>query len=440
MGSYCNLFVGDTDFSWKGIVPEVTGLLFQCSDYRSSPIQPEDDGTTPESRAFEHRFITDCGSAKQRLVDRGISLDFLRALHVWAFGFDSDAFRNSLEFRCESYLKEKLGERFRDDHVHLMVRRLMRLFHRLSQEEEFAHVLDLRQCKGTIKGYYARMEVAIEEARNRDDDERSEFDMLKFSRDRLREFIKMDPYDNRGEDLYDDRTAGAVDLDVLYIIAMAIFASPDDVPIEMEFTEIVDARPPFTEQEVSGYLDGLLDSLKSRAAHFFLAFGNLFIAPSRDASRAVVIPTVGRTAKERGDVFEDFTERIFENEPGFTVHRNVRKSDQEIDIVVLNRIPDPFWASLQSPFLLVECRNRRLKVQAKDVRDFEIKLLNSSALARIGLIVSMSGFTKECSTSSVRSCREGYRILLADRAKVMSRLHNHQSTKEWLEQLLVEQL
>jgi hypothetical protein len=438
MGSYCNLFIGSKDFSWKGVIPDVTGLIFDCNDYRSAPLETEDDD---EDTYCEHRLITDCASAKKRLAGRGILLDLLKRLHFWAFAFDFEEFKNALEYRCESYLEEKLGQRFRPKHLRSLMRRLLRRFHPLNQDEEFGHVLALHQCKGTVKDYHARMEALIATAQQQKDSKSATFDKMTFSRDYLREFVAQDPYNNTENDPFDDRTTAVFDLDVLYEIGMAIFASADNVPIEMEFTEIVEARRPFTGEKIRAFLEDLRGALRTRSAHFVTAFGGLSLPPKSDSVNPNVLVSMGgRTAKERGDLFETFTERLFQQEPGFGVHRKVRQSDQEIDIVVVNRIDDPFWTSLQSPFLLVECRNRRHKVQAKDVRDFEIKLQNSNALARIGIIVSMSGFTKECFTSAVRSCREGYRVLLADRSSIMSRLHNHLSTKEWIEQLLVDQL
>lgn len=441
MGSYATLYVGSRDFEWKGIIPDVAGLLFHCTDYHTAPLDTDGEDDSSDEHYFEHRFVSNCATAKTRLAQAGISLDLLRSLHFWAFAFDFSEFNGSLLYRCESYLEEKLGDRFSHERVRSMARHLLSRFRRMTHDEEFAHVLKLRRCEGTKQDYHDRMEAIIANPNRHRSEKPAEFDRLTFSRDYLREFISKDPYDNTGEDLYDDRTTGVFDLDLLYEVGMAIYASEDDVPLEMEFTEIVEARAPFSTQELQAFLDGMVQALRDRTQLMSAAFGcqETLLATDTVDVRADLVPH-GRTAKERGDLFEVFIERLFEDEPGFTVHRQVRRSDQEIDLVVVNRVADPFWTSLQSPFLLVECRNRRRRVQAKDVRDFEVKLLNSSALARIGIIASTSGFTKACFTSGVRSCREGYRILLADRGAISDRLQHHLTTKDWIEKLLVEQM
>ena len=56
---------------------------------------------------------------------------------------------------------------------------------------------------------------------------------------------------------------------------MAIFGSADNVPIEMEFTEIIEARRSFTGEEIRAFLEDLRGALRTRSAHFITAFGGL---------------------------------------------------------------------------------------------------------------------------------------------------------------------
>ena len=63
------------------------------------------------------------------------------------------------------------------------MRRLLRRFRPLNQDEEFKHVLALRQCEGTVKDYHARMEALIATAQQQKDSKSATFDKTTFSRD-----------------------------------------------------------------------------------------------------------------------------------------------------------------------------------------------------------------------------------------------------------------
>ena len=109
MGSYSELYIGDSAMSWKYYVPDVLGLLFEVDDYRSFPLSdelldPEDD------TYYEHQFHTTCGQARSRLATLGIDTKFLRAVHDTWFSFDYDWFLEQFDDRTGSYIYRKYGK------------------------------------------------------------------------------------------------------------------------------------------------------------------------------------------------------------------------------------------------------------------------------------------------------------------------------------------
>jgi hypothetical protein len=75
------------------------------------------------------------------------------------------------------------------------------------------------------------------------------------------------------------------------------------------------------------------------------------------------------------------------------VEKNLRTEEEEIDLVLSNGLSDPFWSTLTSPIIFVECKNWSKKAGVPELRVFESKMRDRAAICRIGIFVSRSGFT-----------------------------------------------
>ncbi|MER5867633.1 restriction endonuclease [Kitasatospora sp. NPDC002040] len=104
----------------------------------------------------------------------------------------------------------------------------------------------------------------------------------------------------------------------------------------------------------------------------------------------------GLSAKARGDILEALMEAILRTEePELeVVEKNFRTAEEEIDILVTNGLRDPFWVAQGSPLILIECKNWKNKPGVPELRVFESKMKDRSALCKIGIFVSMAGFTR----------------------------------------------
>lgn len=102
------------------------------------------------------------------------------------------------------------------------------------------------------------------------------------------------------------------------------------------------------------------------------------------------------STKARGDALEELVDSLVRTEePDLKVLvKNYKTSEEEIDLVLRNGLGHPFWAALSSPILLIECKNWKGKAGVSALRVLESKMKDRGALARVGVFVSVSGFTK----------------------------------------------
>ncbi len=106
----------------------------------------------------------------------------------------------------------------------------------------------------------------------------------------------------------------------------------------------------------------------------------------------------GATDPDRkGKLFEKLFVRLLQIDGNFIVcEHNVKTKSEEIDIVIQSNVSSPFWSGVMSPLILLECKNWKDKVGAKEVRDFAGKIENRpKLLCRIGFLVALSGFTSD---------------------------------------------
>jgi hypothetical protein len=435
MGISCDFYIGSTNYSWKSVVPEFLSLLFTPFNYVA--VLHEEDKDYGDW--YEHKFISNCDKAATQLLGFGIDLKLLRNLHFNYFSFDYDEYKESLEYRCQSYLQSTSESGFADATlVEKMTRRLLRNFKLLPPDEEFAIVLKAFEKKGSSKDYIEMLERAIKQKEDEKKESHTDFDKTNFYRDFLLDFLKENPYLRHHGD------AGAIsgydDLDLLYNIGLSIFASKPDVPIELDITEFEDVHKPMTTTAVEAFIFGQRSFLKKRTLNLAQAFG-LVSTEQDNMMLGMVSIEKGKTstAKEKGDLLEDLITQIFASQKEFKVKTNIRRRGEEIDLVIINKMQDPFWTALHSPTILVECKNQAKKVEPKDLRNFEVKIIDRKGLCKLGVIISTSGFTKGCYVAATKCGRDGYNIILIDNKQLQKRIENKLSTADWLEEIILEQ-
>jgi len=96
-------------------------------------------------------------------------------------------------------------------------------------------------------------------------------------------------------------------------------------------------------------------------------------------------------SKEKGDSLELLMAYLFLSSPFFEVIKNIAGPDAETDLIIRNNnFGDAVFGEI-GRYILVECRNKTDKVDAKALRDFGGKVIQSSCNS--GILVSLSGIT-----------------------------------------------
>ncbi|MFD9244727.1 restriction endonuclease [Streptomyces sp. NPDC059556] len=140
------------------------------------------------------------------------------------------------------------------------------------------------------------------------------------------------------------------------------------------------------------------------------------------------------TTKKKGDALEGLMESLLRTEdPELRViEKNFRTAEEEIDVLVSNGLKDPFWSSQGSPLILIECKNWRSRVGVPELRVFESKMRDRGALCRIGIFVSLAGFSRPF-LDRLKSFQETGGIIFAlDGGDVTQLVSEKMRVSEWL--------
>lgn len=120
---------------------------------------------------------------------------------------------------------------------------------------------------------------------------------------------------------------------------------------------------------------------------------------------------VTRTAADKGKALEILMVELFEQVPGFSLHKsNVRTETEEIDLVVLNGSPDPVFCK-DGPLVLVECKNWSKKPGRPEFSVLEGKIRNRHDRCTVAFLISWSGFSETTWREALRVSREKYVIV-----------------------------
>lgn len=122
------------------------------------------------------------------------------------------------------------------------------------------------------------------------------------------------------------------------------------------------------------------------------------------------------------------------------VANNLNNGDEEIDIILQNNIHEWFFANLNSPLLLVEAKNREKNVPTAIARDFTFKTRFHKNLTRVGILVSVNGYTWEVDEVLKRLWSTEELLVLIEWVDIENLLSEKLDTKERLMNLFSKSL
>jgi hypothetical protein len=143
----------------------------------------------------------------------------------------------------------------------------------------------------------------------------------------------------------------------------------------------------------------------------------------------------------KGTKLEEFIACLFHKSFGFEViAKKLLVETQELDIVLKNISKNDFIKSLNSPFILIECKNWTSPVGVSEARVFESKYRESGKKVDLGIFVAVNGVTKPFKTHLNNLVRDGINLIVIDDKAIESYLYSEAlDVGVWLEKTITEQ-
>jgi restriction endonuclease Mrr len=221
---------------------------------------------------------------------------------------------------------------------------------------------------------------------------------------------------------------------------LVLDAMPDDAMVELDVQQVVE-----TEADVRALHSDLAYELLHKVDVYERVFRALS-AREEDVQDRYARTQVRNSlaslqragdAQAKREALESLMAAAFSIKPQLqVVERTYSTGDEEIDLIVKNNVARPFWQSLGSPLIFVECKNWTAPVGAPEVRNFEVKLQNHTPMTRVGILVAPGGFTSEAINAIKRSSRDPYSIALAKREDLEHLAYGAETVLDWLERIL----
>jgi CheY-like chemotaxis protein len=138
---------------------------------------------------------------------------------------------------------------------------------------------------------------------------------------------------------------------------------------------------------------------------------------------------------KKGLLLERLLALILKTIPGFErLDTRLRNSMEELDVLVQNGSPDPFWQK-ESPYILVECKNWSKHVGAKELREVWAKMEGRYTRCRLALLVAAGGISDTVRDQQLRKSETDMLVVLIsagdldhlvrskDRSEALKELH-----------------
>lgn len=141
---------------------------------------------------------------------------------------------------------------------------------------------------------------------------------------------------------------------------------------------------------------------------------------------------------EKGLNLEIFTATLVDSIKGLSIiEKNLRSEFEELDLIVKNNINNPFIQTLNSPILLIECKNWSTPVGVDEARVFESKIRELGKRANIGMFVAINGVTSAFKKHLNNIKREDYTIVVITYTDINELIYSSDlNSLDWLETMI----
>lgn len=150
---------------------------------------------------------------------------------------------------------------------------------------------------------------------------------------------------------------------------------------------------------------------------------------------------LAKCRNRKGKALEDFCESFFTATNGLTVYdRNVNFETEEIDLFLQNNTMKPYWAYLQSPNILVECKNWSEPVGAEEIKLFRQKINDHRNLIKVGFFIAISGFTDGLTIELIRAQKDENTIGIITKEDFTMFFNSTTTILEFLEEIIFKSI
>ncbi|AFE05146.1 hypothetical protein COCOR_03303 [Corallococcus coralloides DSM 2259] len=413
---------------WHEEMPSSVALLFGPEDFVTEGVpELESDAPSPSSA-----FRSTVGRCKRRLSALGY--DWSLFLASYREGV-SGRVTLAMAMGCLAVIDMDAAER------------LPALFEATSPEEDLAALG--RVCMWQAREDSHREEGAILQELPGGGEERGyqqHFDMvLQWARDRPEAYDVL--FAARAVEFIIWLRRQSPDFGWLFFVRAILEAFQDDEFIEFDIAGrirqfIEDGREVEPNDFASAYVQGSIEALADDArliGRLYAVLADLEKKVGRNYWGARAAGLLERllmgegTAQVRGRLLEDLLESLVRMDPQLpVVEKNLLNETEEIDLVLQNQLQSPFWAAMQSPLLFIECKNWKTVVGAPEARIFESKIRERGNLCRVGIFVSMAGFSDPCLQILRRVQSQGLIIFAVTGQDLRQMVGERVSLTEWL--------
>jgi len=141
----------------------------------------------------------------------------------------------------------------------------------------------------------------------------------------------------------------------------------------------------------------------------------------------------------KGKLFEIFITRLIEIDDNLELYRkNMKTRSEEIDVIIKPSNKLSIWSNINSPLIIIECKNWKKKVGSKTIRDFKSKIENRSRIiCNLGVFFSLSGFSKAAYDEVLGYRNSPIYLILVDKSDIKKILNSKLTISELLENKLI---
>lgn len=168
-------------------------------------------------------------------------------------------------------------------------------------------------------------------------------------------------------------------------------------------------------------IDDYRQERRFKSRHFLAAMADIEVPLAPEIRRTIGTKIWGRigegTNHEKGRRLEALLAFVFSQIRDLkVVERNYRNESEEIDLVLqVDNFSPRVWQNPGVPFVLVEAKNRADKATQQMMSALLTKLQTKRGTARIGIMVSLAGFTEDAKLQELRFSTQEICVVMIDR-------------------------